>query len=175
MINYSIEFNEGIGAFPVSLFLEVGDKIKNIFDIWDRVQEMNCRDVIFYGNIEGNIHEINFINSRLISNGFHTSVICKSKLMEKLVASRIIVLFTADVKNVTFFKNKINEFKNLSENDILIIEPMRMKECLFVRQYLINNNIKAKVMINLKNDITKEKLLENGVYDLYIYDGEIYV
>lgn len=177
---YDIKYNNGTGALPVSLYVLIRGKMKDILGMWDKIQEYSIRDVIFHGDIYQNYEELNLLNSRLISAGYHTSVIIPSSsapnFTDFFLTRRLIVFFSSHKDNATkYFKPKMQAFQSLSENDVLVLEPASLKETLFLRQTLINKGIKATIMIKLNDvDVTKDSLLKAKIYDLYIYDGEMH-
>jgi hypothetical protein len=185
-MKYKIDFNNTLGVFPVSLFIEIeeNDKIK-IFEVWDKIQEYSCRDVIFHGNTKqykNNVSELTFLSTRLIANVIHTSIILSEvddTLFKELYASRLIVFFNSNTSNSTYFKNNVQQLSYLSTKDIIILNPTSLKEFLFTRQYLIEKEIKAKIMLKMKTLDNQENLfidlLKNKIYDIYPYYGEIYV
>lgn len=170
-MKYKLDFNKNLGVLPVSLFIDIdeNDKKIKIFEVWDKVQEYNCRDIIFYGNIGSNIQELNFLTSRLIANMYYASVILPdTNYIMDLTASRLIVFFLSDVSNSTYFKQNVTRLMDLRENDIIIIHPSSMKELSFVRTYFINNKVRAKIMVEA---VSEEELLNNKIYDIYPYGG----
>jgi len=179
-LKYSIRFNNNLGVFPVSLFIEVEEKIK-IFEVWDKIQEYNCIDIIFYGNLKDNVQEFNFLSSRLISNMYHVSAILSDyALLKDITSSRIIIFFDSNTSNSTNFKNRVAVFKYLSNRDIIILNPSSFKELMFTRQYFINNEIKANIMVkcpspSLTTGFNMDTLIENKIFDIRIYEGEVYV
>lgn len=184
---YEISFNDGLGIFPVSLFVELEKHlVSTLFEVWDKIQEYECRDIIFYGDIQEYIKKnfvfleaLNFLTSRLVGAGFHTSVILNSienkEILQKLIASRLIVFFTSDVKNSTYFRERVNFLAELSNNDIIIMYPKSLKEFLFVRSYFIEKKIKAKVLLESAALIRNKDFIDNKIYDIGLYKGESYV
>jgi len=174
-MKYKIDFNKKLGKLPVSLFVDI-DKIK-IFDVWDSIIEYDCRDIIFSGDIINNMKELGFLLGRLAINAYHTSIIITelndTSILE-LQPHRFIIFFDSNVQNSTHFKARIELFKKLTNNDVIILHPKSLKEFIFTRQELIRQQVKAKVMVKLLN-ISEEDVLKNKIYDVDIYNGEFYV
>lgn len=175
-MEYKIDFNNRLGHAPVSLYITVDDKLE-IFNTWDTIQSFKLRDIIFYGNLLDNIKEFNFLNSRLIGNSYHVSCFVDKgynytqleEIIQNLISSRLIIEFESDVSKSTYFKNFVNLLKHLSINDIIILNPTSLKELIFIRQYFIEKEIKAKILLNKKSNIKNEDLIEQKIYDIFIY------
>ena len=174
-MEYKTGFNKKLGRLPVSLFVDI-DKIK-IFNVWDSIIGYDCRDVIFSGDIINNTRELGFLLGRLTNSAYHTSIIITelndTSILE-LQPHRFIIFFDSNVQNATYFKARIELFKRLADNDIIILHPKSLKEFIFTRQELIRHQVKAKIMIKLLN-ISEEDVLKNKIYDVDIYNGEFYV
>lgn len=176
-MEYKIDFNHGLGVLPVSLFIKIDEK-PLIFDMWDKIKEYNCADIIFYGDIWKYVKELNFLTSTLHTNMHHTTILVldlNNEMQLEIMAGRLVVFFKSNRQNATYFKHRIQLLKNLTEKDVIILNPTSVKDFLFTRQILINKEIKAKIMLDTNAEIGYLDLLDNKVYDIYLYNGKSYV
>lgn len=176
-MKYKIDFNNGLGISPASLFVNIDEKIK-LFDVIDTIREKDCADIIIYGDLEQNLNELKLLTSSLIVDRYHISIIIpeinNDSFLQELRANRLIVFFDSDVNNSTNFKHRIKLLKLLSKNDLIVLHPTSIKEFLFTRQYLINSEINAEILLKDSSKVSKEDLLSNKIYDVDIYYGDFY-
>ena len=157
------DFNNGLGRLPVSVFINL-EGTMNIFSFWDTIQELQCRDIIFYGNIYSNTNELRFLNSMLISHGFYVSIIYNCPKIPETVANS----FIAFTDEIIMKKQLLQYLKNLTIEDVVVLSQPNMKIVRGIRQYFLGHGIKARLMNSVKTG-----LIENKLYDVIPYTGEI--
>jgi len=180
-IKYRIKHNDALSVYPVSLFVEIIDIMNevDVFNAWIYISEQHLGDIIIHGEVQNNKDALNMLSARLLFSGFNVSIIISELHQTSFVdvmAKNLIVFFKSNVQNSTHFKKNIELLKTLGVEDTIIIVPKSMKELVFITNYLISKEIKARVMVFVPSgDITSSLLLlDNNLYHIFPYYGKIY-
>ena len=164
-MNYKIDFNYGIGsALPVSLFVELKSEV-DIFQVWDDIQEYNCRDIILYGNIKENVDALKFLNSCLVGNNFHVSTVVPFPAMPSVMTSSVVTF--SEHKDLVM-RRDLTELQGLRYEDTVVLTTNDVKIVNVVRSHFLKHRVKARIMSVLNIDLLDAKL-----YDVIPYFGEI--
>jgi hypothetical protein len=96
-LKFSIDrnrYNYGIGVLPYSTFIKVGlsEPPKDFFQAFDIISKYPSKDIIFYGDMSGQIKDLEVLFCYLISQGFHVSFVTTPKrLVPQLILNRWIL------------------------------------------------------------------------------------
>ena len=165
----TIDYNENIGSMlPVSLFVEFerSDSIaESINEFYNSIISYGLQDVILYGDIASNIDSLNFLVSRLLIEGMYVSIVISDITYASKTIASSLICFVQSKDLIS--KKKLQILKSLRDSDNLILLVSSNKDLLYIRNFLINNKIKSKILA--KGVI----ILEAKVYDVYPYTGEV--
>lgn len=162
-----IDWSDGLGLSPVSLFIELVQKDetkyhgRSLEEVYIFIKDAGTNDVIIYGEINTYADVLSWLTPKLIADGVFTSVVSDIKEQAKVytIASRTIHKMNKDNHKLL----KLVNFRNL---DIILIESDNIKELLALRSVRLSNNAENVTLFN-SNLVSKEEALEAGVIELY--------
>ena len=172
-IYYQLEgpaFNGGIGILPISLKLVYTPTKVPLYSLpllYDEIKETHCLDLIIQGPItdESSAEGLSWLTPKLISEGYFISYL--THMNEGLPS----IIFTQYVLNTDIHilrrKKDLNWIKG---NTIIILKDKAITELRMSRKLLLDANVKSKIMFD-ETLISKNLILEEGVYDLIPYGG----
>lgn len=174
MCDSNIDFNHGIGLYPISIFVKLSASNEDAFPIdeaYRKITEYGCNDIIFYGDIGGAYESgsLNWVTSYMVSNGYHVSVVSNQSI--PIITSRVINI----VSDPKFLKVIIEKkyITAISPRDILILVPQEMRSLMLMRRVLLNHSDRVKSKVMVCNDgFEVEDFMKNKIFDMEPYNGE---
>uniref|UniRef100_A0A6H1ZAJ1 Uncharacterized protein n=1 Tax=viral metagenome TaxID=1070528 RepID=A0A6H1ZAJ1_9ZZZZ len=155
-----IDYNYGIGILPVSLFCN--DKDLDIQILYDEILAQNCRDIVFYEFLD--FTKLSWVIPRLMIEGYYVTIVCEDSVPILLVPTRfftIITKVTPDIDRVII---------SLRENDILLARVKSIGELVRIRNIMIREDKKYKLMFD-PSSLDKKEILNYKIYDIELYGG----
>lgn len=172
---YKLEFSYGLGIYPISLFVKLGGITKGKYslkDFYEMVEKYKVSDIIFYGNIERNIDTLSWVTSKLISERYHISLVVKYGDQVPIISTNRIITSVTSLRRVKKSQTWHNMSSDFTQNDIIILDTHLLEEIYRLRKFIIDNQIKAKIMFN-KSRIAPKEILKAEIYDIEPYLGEV--
>ena len=162
----NIDWNYGLGMYPISNFLRLSNNNKNVSieHTYLSVPD-NPADVIIYGEIEHNINDLLFVLAGLMFKGMFVSVACSGHnipVVSTIPCNRKIIY-----TDFLFLRRNIENIGNeLTEADILVLKFKSIVEIRNIRKLLIKYSINFWTLFGLV-------LLVNGTPTIwYIIQGD---
>jgi len=166
--DFEIRYNDGICLFPYSLYIkfEMEGKDYNIHSMLEKIEDSKCKDIVL---IDSNlyVYELSWLLPRLLADRYHISCMTIIDMMTRLSVNRYII-----VTDVAGFKRRIDKFKVLRENDVVILRAESPREVITVRNSFQTNKIASGLAFD-SSLITHEQMIDAEVYDVGSYGGRI--
>ena len=166
--NY-IDFNFGLGFFPVSQYLQIGlglgepKPISYLDEIYNKMSIY--KDIIIYGNVVDQFDQLKYFYLLLEKNGFIISTFLKyEELNEKLLSAMVgyLIMYMKDSQIVNFFKSA----NFLSKGDKVIVDTSDIKLLRFVNKSILDKKAEFKVMFVSKSKEFLNEILANQIFNL---------
>jgi len=164
-----IDYNYGLSIYPVSVFVNIKNTITidsyDITNLYEDITKTELNDIIIYGDILFNPEILKWFISRLYYDNYNVSIFSNENMID--FDSNLILCIGYKYT----LKNK-DMFETLEPRDQIILNIDNIQFLKRARQVLINNGTRAKIFFSTKA-ISKEIVLENKIYDLLPYDGNL--
>uniref|UniRef100_A0A6M3XXP0 Uncharacterized protein n=1 Tax=viral metagenome TaxID=1070528 RepID=A0A6M3XXP0_9ZZZZ len=169
MIKTTVDFNFGLGFFPVSQFLQMGvgledsSPIKILDEMYSKISMY--KDIILYGNIVSQWEMLKYFYLLLEKSGFLISTFIKyeelnSKLLSEMVG--YLILYMKDQQIVNFFKAP----NMLNKGDKIIVDTEDIKLLRFLNKTIVNQKLEFKPMFLNKGEEFLKEIIKNEIYGL---------
>lgn len=170
-----MDFNYGIGMYPISIFVDlsapsgVTEERVRLDVALNGIEHLKCRDVVVYGAVEQQLNEVNWLNSRLISTGYHVTVL--SNTVDPIIASRLVNIISDPRHLKNGLKNKM--ITAVSPRDILMLYKSDIKALIVMRNILVEyaDQVKSKVML-VDTTMNSDEYIKAGLLDIEPYWGK---
>jgi len=161
-----VEFNNGLGFFPVSLFIDFypTDPVE-LNDLYNTITSFNnVQDIIFRENIDNNLETLSWVTPKLISEGYYISLF--SNNFVDVNYNRLITTIT----HPNQFRKNLKLMSALTQNDIIILDFYDANYISLTKKILLKHEIKSKILFNSVK-IPASELLYLKIYDMYPLGG----
>jgi len=162
-----VEFNNGLGFFPVSLFIDFyPDNSVNLNDLYNTITSFNnVQDIIFRENVSNNLETLSWVTPKLISEGYYISLF--SNNFVDVNYNRLITTIT----HPNQFRKNIKFISVLTQNDIIILDFDDPNFVILTKKLLLKYEIKSKILFNSVK-ISVSEILNLKIYDMYPLEKE---
>ena len=165
---FEIRYSDGICMYPYSLYIkfDMTGEEHNISSLFEKITDSKCRDIVLVGS-NLYVDELSWLLPRLLADRYHISCMTIIDMMSHLSVNRYII-----VTDISGFKRRIDKFKVLGENDVVVLRAENPNEVTAVRNLCQSNKIVAGLAFD-STFITHKQIIDAGVFNVGSYGGYI--
>jgi len=164
-----VKYNDKLGVFPVSTFIELSSdgNVLTEIDFFNKIEELECVDIIFYGDFLYNQEVLKWIIPMLTS--VHDHVTCIQPIDNSIFFPANRYIFTFKYEDL---KKHVSRIEGMNERYIILLRMDSIAKLKVARKIALDKQTKAMMFYDTKL-IDPDKVLSEKIYDIMPYTGDL--